>query len=209
MNEITNKTNAWKDVKVEYTKFNTEDDKKVMNLNCKMLKSSHFPHYLRIRECRNRYIKGYGEHYMEIADKVQNSLIRLMLDSHGGLTAKYKARTKIHTDVGSQTPEGMTNVHGNMWVPYFRVFVPLEEWAVLAPLGKLKGLWNNRTLAMGKSEGGTPDQVSQQIIAARMNGLNDGYAEELIDEVNSIYDSTLPYSIKLKLSSSYASRNNE
>ena len=197
---------TWKTMVVEYTKFNTEDEKKVMGLNCKMLKNSHFPHYLRIRECKNRFIKGFGDHYMEMAEKVQNALIKLMVDSNGSLTTNYKSRNVIHDNVGTHTPEGTTDAQGNMWVPYFRVFVPIEEWCILQPLGKLKGMWNNLTLKMGKEEGGCHDYIAQRIIQCRIDGLNNGLAEKLIDEVNLRYNSMIPYSIKLTLTSNYRSR---
>lgn len=137
---------------------------------------SEYPKYLKIRECARREVRGMSKgknNYLGAFLKLNFELAEELVDAKLNLVTTYTSNPGAVRPPAGVLHEGEANEDGNLYVPYFRVFVPYEEYLTLSRIGKLKDTWNRKTLTEGKAFG--------DVSAYRVKCVKDGYAAKLVE----------------------------
>lgn len=159
----------------------------IMQSSCNDLKNGDAPYFLRIRESVRRSLQGKGDFYLKIAHNLQVRLSKEIVTDKLKLASSFYSRRVLERGASSNTDRlqaGDKDANGDMYVPYFRVFVPIEEYNVLQAIGGLKSKWNHFTWYEGRAAG--------DIGAFRKEKHADGTAAQMIKDAGLDVETFLP-----------------
>lgn len=173
----------------------TEDQTFIMGRKVQELKNGEDPFFLRIRECRRRFIKGKGDFYLDLYWSLRDQMADKITNEQGTeLTVEFASRTFNGREDGIRRTTGQLDANGDMWLPLFRGFFPPEEFNVLVSIQDCLGGWQKKTYREGQV-------FPTGIDGIRKTWISDGTAAEWITSHN------LPVAVFLpKLTASYKSR---